>query len=361
MNPQPVNVGIIGAGANTRLRHVPGFREIDGVRLLGVVNRSDESTRRAAEEFGIPRTYSDWRALVDDSEIDAVLIGTWPNMHCEVTCAALDAGRHVLTEARMARTAAEAHQMLAASRARPDLVAQIVPAPFGLEHHEAICELLADGFAGNLRELIVIGADGGYHDATQPLHWRQDVRISGLNTLGLGIIHETAMRWSPPPSRVFAQTAIRERQRPAGEGDALCDVTVPDSVQIVTQFGTQSPDAQQAVDSGHGLYHLSGIALFGPGYQIHLYGSAGTIKVLFGDEEQVWIGQAGAPELSRLELPPERRGRWRVEAEFIGAIRGTEKVRFTDFETGVQYMEFTEAVARSARSGLAVSLPLEDA
>ena len=53
-------------------------------------------------------------------------------------------------------------------------------------------------------------------------------------------------------------------------------------------------------------------------------------------------------------------GDWRVEDEFIGAIRGTETIRLTDFTTGVKYMEFTEAVARSAESGQPVDLPLAD-
>ena len=60
------------------------------------------------------------------------------------------------------------------------------------------------------------------------------------------------------------------------------------------------------------------------------------------------------------EIPADQRGDWRVEDEFIGAIRGTESIRLTDFATGVKYMEFTEAVARSAESGQPVDLPLAD-
>jgi hypothetical protein len=51
-------------------------------------------------------------------------------------------------------------------------------------------------------------------------------------------------------------------------------------------------------------------------------------------------------------------GRWRVEEEFISCIRGEGPVRFTDFATGLRYMEFTEAVALSAARGSAVDLPL---
>ena len=81
------------------------------------MNRTAESTELVAREFAIPQTYPHWRDLIGDPDIDAVVIGTWPNLHCEVTCAALDAGKHVLTEARMARDAAEAHKMLKASMA----------------------------------------------------------------------------------------------------------------------------------------------------------------------------------------------------------------------------------------------------
>ena len=47
-----------------------------------------------------------------------------------------------------------------------------------------------------------------------------------------------------------------------------------------------------------------------------------------------------------------------MEDEFIGAIRGEEQIKLTSFEDGVKYMEFTEAVTRSAQSREAVSLPL---
>jgi predicted dehydrogenase len=341
-----VRIGIVGAGANTRLRHVPGFRAVDGVELAGVVNSSPESTARAASEFAIPKTYRDWQELVADPDLDAVMIGTWPNLHCDVTCAAIEEGKHVLTEARMARNLAEARQMLAAAQSRPDLVRQIVPSPFGLEHHEALTKLINAGFLGELRELVVITADDSFHDETRPLHWRQDREISGVNTLALGIIHEAATRWVPGPDRIFAQTMIAGPTRPGPDGSPV-KATVPDSVQILTTIPITAGSAR-------GLYHVSGVALHGPGRHIHLYGSEGTIKVHLGDSEEVWIGKAGDAELTRLEVAPEEKGGWRVEAEFIGAIRGEEPVRFTTFEAGVDYMAFTEAVARSAAEGVPV-------
>jgi predicted dehydrogenase len=293
--------------------------------------------------------YPDWQTLVHDKQIDAVCIGTWPYLHCEVTCAALAAGKHVLTEARMARNASEAHRMLAASLAHPELVAQIVPSPFGLEQDRFVRKLVADGFLGDLREVVVIGADDSFWDYSQLLHWRQDAQLSGLNVLTLGILHETVSRWTPAVTRVFAQSRIFEAHRPSPTTQGLVEVTVPDSVQVLTQY-----------DGGaRGLYHFSGVTLFGPGKQIHLYGSRGTLKYLISPQEQLLCGRGGDSELRAVTIPPEQRGGWRVEAEFVGAIRGSEKVRLTDFATGVRYMEFTEAVARSAALNLPVDLPLK--
>ena len=348
MDEQQIRVGIVGAGANTRLRHIPGFRQIPGVEVVGVVNSRPETTTKVAAEFGIPKTYSRWEDLVADPGIDAVQIGTHPNLHCAITCAALNAGKHVLCEARMASNLDEAHQMLAASRAHPELVAQIVPSPFGLEQGDYVRQLIQNQYIGDLRELVVIGADDQFWDFSRLLHWRQDRNLCGLNVLALGILHETASRWAGPTARVFAQSHVFEKTRPDPQGEITATVTVPDSVQIVTQLA----------NGARGIYHLSGTVLFGPGKQIHLYGSLGTIKVEFGPEEKVWIGRANQPALKLLELPAEKKGGWRVEAEFIGAIRGHEQARLCDFATATQYMEFTEAVAISAESGRAVELPL---
>ncbi|MDE2859988.1 MAG: hypothetical protein OXL35_00645 [Chloroflexota bacterium] len=69
-------------------------------------------------------------------------------------------------------------------------------------------------------------------------------------------------------------------------------------------------------------------------------------------------GRRGDDGLAEIEVPVEKQQSWRVEEEFVNAIRGLEPVRLTTFEDGVAYMEFTEAVARSARTGRAVHLPL---
>jgi predicted dehydrogenase len=59
-----------------------------------------------------------------------------------------------------------------------------------------------------------------------------------------------------------------------------------------------------------------------------------------------------------LPNPREQQAAHRVEEEFINAIRGRERISMNTFEIGVRYMEWTEAIYRSARSGTAVQLPL---
>lgn len=348
---QQVRVGIVGAGKNTRDRHLPGFQGLAGVEVVAVANRTEESARAVARDFHIPRVHADWRALIADPDVDAVMIGTWPNLHCEITCAALAAGKHVLCEARMSRNLEEARQMLAASREHPELVAQLVPSPFGLQCGKTVEHLVKGHYCGDLREVVVLGVTNQFWDYSQPLHWRQDGEVSGNNVLSLGILQETLQRWTPEPVQVYSQRELFEPTRPLPEESRFADVTVPDSVQILAELR----------GGARAIYHFSGVVLFGPGLQIHLYGSRGTIKVHFVDgEERVWIGRAEDKQLSPLEIPAEDLGQWRVEEDFIESIRGEKKkVELTDFASGVKYMEFLEAVAQSAADNSPVQLPLE--
>jgi predicted dehydrogenase len=277
-----------------------------------------------------------------------VVIGTWPYLHCDITLAALDAGKHVLTEARMAMTAIEAHRMLDASRQHPDLVTQIVPSPLGLRAHRVVKELLADGFIGELREAVILGLNDAVADPSAPLHWRQSAKYSGLNTLALGILHETLVRWIPDPTRVLAQTCLFTPKRKDQETGLLQEIGIPDSVHVMTEIP----------GGARGIYHLSGAVHFGPGLQIHLYGSEGTLKYLLAPEDRLLGARRGDEGLAEIPVPDDKVCKWRVEEEFIAAIRGDGKIEMTDFATGTRYMEFTEAVARSAQSRAAVDLPL---
>src|SRR5439155_1607302 len=82
----------------------------------------------------------------------------------EITLAALEHGKHVLCEARMAMDAAEGRRMLAAARRAPHLVAQLVPAPHTLEVDATLQALLAEGYAGEVLAVELQAAQGRFLD-----------------------------------------------------------------------------------------------------------------------------------------------------------------------------------------------------
>ncbi len=351
MARQRLRIGLIGAGANTRLRHIPGLRALPDVEIVAVCNRRPASSAAVAREYGIPTIHERWEHLVADRNIDAVVIGTWPYLHCPITLAALEAGKHVLTEARMAMNAAEAHRMLAASRRSPNLVTQIVPSPYGLRGQDVIAELLSSGYIGDLREVQVFSLNGALADPAGALSWRQDVHLSGYNMLTLGILHETLLRWAPPPVRVMAQAHAFIPTRIDPESGVRRPVGTPDSVQVlaVLQGGARA------------VYHFSGATPVGARMDIYLYGSEGVIHYdILQDRIYAASRRTGKEKSQEVPIPQEKAREWRVEADFVDSIRAGAPVTLTDFATGVSYMEFTEAVAQSAKEGEVVELPLEE-
>jgi predicted dehydrogenase len=338
-----IRVGIVGAGTNTKLRHIPGLQAIPDVEIVSVCNRSRESGERVAKEFGIPQVYDRWEDLVAGKETEAIVIGTWPYLHCPVTLAALAAGKHVLTEARMALDATEARRMLAAAQAHPNLVAQVVPAPFTLRVDRTVQRLLAEGFVGEVLA-VEVRVSTGFLDPSAPLSWRQDRELSGLNIMMLGIWYEQVMRWVGPATRVMAAGKVFVKQRRDATGQ-LREVSIPEHLDVIANL-----------PAGGQLHMLvSSVAgLAGPA-EAFVFGSEGTLRV---SGEKLFGGKRGEKELREIPIPATEEGRWRVEEEFIGAIRGTERIKLTTFAAGVKYMEFTEAVARSVATGVAGGLAL---
>jgi predicted dehydrogenase len=265
-------------------------------------------------------------------------------MHKDMTVAALGAGKHVLCEARMAMNAAEGRQMLEASRRAPRLVAQLVPAPQTLELDRAIQKLLAEGYVGEVHALEVQGAQPArFADLGDAMHWRQDGRLSGNNILNMGIWYETTMRWLGPARRVMAMSKIATTKR-KDETGAWQDVKVPDHVDILANFET-------AV--GH--LRFSSLTSFAPPQEAWIFGRDGTLRVEV-NPQRLTGARRGDTATAEIPIPAEQRIGWRVEEEFVNAIRGRERITHTTFEDGVRYMEFTDAVARSLATGRAVDI-----
>jgi predicted dehydrogenase len=340
MSDKTIRVGFVGAGNNSRRHHIPKLKAQPGVELVAVANRSKESGERVAKEFGIARVAADWREVITAPDIDAVCIGTWPYTHCEMTLAALEAGKHVLCEARMAMNAAEGRRMLEAARKKPHLVTQLVPGPPTLELDPTIARLVAEGYLGEVQAVEVHATQQArFADVGEGLHWRQDARLSGNNVLNMGIWYETMMRWVGPAKQVTAMTRIAVPRRKDDTG-AWHEVKVPDHVDILARLG------------GGGVAHLrfSALTAFAPPAEAWIYGTEGTLRIE-AETKRLSGARRGGQALAEIAIPAAQRIGWRVEEEFVNAIRGREKVALTTFEDGVRYMEFTDAVAHSAASG----------
>lgn len=332
---QPLRIGVIGAGNNTRAKHIPGFKAITGVEVAAVCNRSRASSERVAAEFGIPKVASSWQEIVESPAIDAICIGTWPNLHAKITVAALRAGKHVLTEARMARNMAEAELMLAEAKLHPALVTQIVPAPMSLPFDATIKELLASGVLGTLREVVMIATNGSLADPTLPLNWRQDHALSGKNTLFLGIYYEMILRWLQcEPMSLVASASVFTKERKDAEG-LLQPTIMPESLGVLGLYA----------DGSRLVGHFSGVETTAPRSEIRLNGSKAGLRLDLA-RDQLWLAEAGKTE-RQLEIALAKRGSWQVEADFVASIRENKPVTLTNFKTGVSYMRFTEAVWES--------------
>lgn len=340
-NSDILRIGVIGAGANTKLRHLPGFLEIEGVEVKTVCNRSEASSRKVAREFGIPNTASNWREVIADPEIDAIMIGTWPNLHASATIAGLKAGKHVLTEARMALNLEEAKAMLAASLDSPHLVAQIVPSPFSLGFDKTIRRMIEAGDLGDLYEIFVEFSNGIFADPQGPYTWRQDFEKSGVNTLFSGIMHEAVLRWvQSDPEWVVADGFIGTRARKDPETGENATVLIPEALSILARY----PQGFKAT------YQFSGLASSVTRSEARLSGTKGALYLDLGKQE-LYVSVGDSEAYDRVEIPAEDRGSWRVEADFIDSIREGKPVTLTDFESGVRYMRFSQAVWDSWTDG----------
>ncbi|MGB0416799.1 MAG: Gfo/Idh/MocA family protein [Coraliomargarita sp.] len=338
MKHRQLRVGFIGAGGNTRLMHLPGFQKQEGVELAAVANRSRESGEAVAAKYGIQQVCDSWQQIIADPKIDAICIGTWPYLHAEATIAALAAGKHVLCEARMACDLKEARAMAAAAQAHPDLVAQLVPAPFSLDFDKTIREMILSGKLGRILEVRVVHTGGQLADPDAPMTWRQDLGLSGKNILSMGIMHETVQRWlSDDPAWLLSDGEVFQRERNYPDSIQMQSIQIPDSLSIVGRF---------AKSGARMLYHFSGVESGKSRMEFRLNGSKGALR-FDAFQKQLLFAEAGATEESKITLSRSESRGWQVEADFVQSIRAGAPVELTSFEQGVRYMRFTEMVSDS--------------
>jgi predicted dehydrogenase len=340
---QTIRIGFVGAGGIVKTRHFPNLQNISDLELISVCNSTMDSSERTVDELGLQKVFADWRELVNDDDIDAVWIGTWPYMHCPITLEALKAGKHVFCQARMAMNLAEARKMRDAAR-QTDRVTMLCPPPMGLKGDYVMRDLLADNALGEIYSIHFRDINAMFIDPSNRIHWRQKEELSGFNTLTVGIYAEVIQRWFGCAKNVTAQAKTFIKERPASEG-GTAPVTRPDVVLALSEM-----------ENGALMrWEWSALASHQPISVLEVFGSQGALCYDFVEDQIIMSQNGGDWEL--IPIPPEKERLWTVEQDFIDAIRDGKEVH-PDFEDGVKYMEFTEAIVRSVEKGGSVNMPI---
>ena len=272
-----------------------------------------------------------WPELLALPDIDIIWIGTPPVMHSAVTVSALEAGKHVFCQARMSMDLAEAEEMLAASKRYPELVTMLCPPPMGMRADLLVKKLLAEDYIGRPHHVRLQSFASNYLDPGAPPHWRQRIEISGLHVLTLGIYVEVLQRWLGDINGVFARGNIIQPIRQGYE------VIIPELLTVLCSF-----------DNGaEGVLEFSGVDALAPSDRVEIYGSSGTLTYDFGSDV-VQAGKVGDRGLHAVELPAELETEWRVEEDFLAAVKSKGRVRpHPNFEDGLRYMRVVQAIADS--------------
>lgn len=113
-----VKIGIIGCGGIANGKHMPALSKEGRAELVAFCDIIPERAEKAAKEYGVPgaKVYTDYKELLADESIEVVHVLTPNRSHAPISIDALHAGKHVMCEKPMAKTAKEAREMVAAAK-----------------------------------------------------------------------------------------------------------------------------------------------------------------------------------------------------------------------------------------------------
>jgi predicted dehydrogenase len=185
-------VGIIGAGLQGN-RRAPVLKQYKGTTLVMVASLREDQARSLADSVGCKEATDRWQDIIERDDINVVLVCTPPDLHAEMSIAAMQAGKHVLCEKPLSRTVKEGQEML---RVAEESGVKL-KCGFNHRHHPGIQkarEWVDDGTIGELdfmRCRYGICGRPGYEK-----EWRADPSVSGGGHLMEQGIHAIDLfRW----------------------------------------------------------------------------------------------------------------------------------------------------------------------
>ncbi|MFC4025049.1 Gfo/Idh/MocA family protein [Oceanobacillus longus] len=102
-----LKIGVIGLGSIS-YQHIQAYLNHNDVELIALCDNDEHRLIEKGSVYKVTKLYTDYSALLENKEIDAVSICTWNNTHAEIAVAALEAGKNVLVEKPLSMTVEEA-------------------------------------------------------------------------------------------------------------------------------------------------------------------------------------------------------------------------------------------------------------
>lgn len=351
MSLQPVRVAVIGTSFASAVQ-IPGFQLLPGVEVVAVASAREERAQEAAEKFGIPNAFGDWRQMLDSVECDLVSIVTPPYLHHEMTLATIERGRHVFCEKPFAMNLHEAVEMVQVAE-RSGLV-HGVDHEFRYRPARARMKELID--AGHLGEPRLIRWGWLLGILAEPNSrawswWSERSKGGGIfGALGSHLI-DSLLWWFGDIVDVTAQlgTFIKERPMPP-DGASQGPVTADEDVALLFRFAS---GARCTVD-------LTGSArparlLF------EAYGSEGALSI---EDDERLLTATGTGPWQPAEIPsrlvrtvsgdPRLAPFVELADRLVTRVRGGEAPDFADFRQGLRVQAVMDAAHLSADEGRTV-------
>jgi len=177
-------------------------------QIVAVGSRNRDRAERFATHHGIPTTHSSYRALVEDSQVEAVYVASPHSEHREHALLAIKAGKHVLVEKSLARSAAEAQEIVDAARDAGVFLMEAMWTRF-LPHVAALRDVIARGEIG---EVVGLLADHGQNMRhLPPEHRMHNPALAGGALLDLGVYPVSfAHDLLGTPDRIHATGSLTE-------------------------------------------------------------------------------------------------------------------------------------------------------
>ena len=200
-----MNVGIVGAG------HIGGkiartLAQTKDIHCLAVASRTQEKADAFAAEFGIPRSYGSYSALLDDPDVDLVYVATPHSHHFDVTMEAIRKGKPCIVEKAFMANAAQTKAVLDLAKERKVFIAEAIWTRYQ-PAADIIRRLISYGRVGSVR---LISATLAYSIEGKPRIVRPDLCGGALLDLGVYCINFVRMVCDNPIEKIDSQCILSE-------------------------------------------------------------------------------------------------------------------------------------------------------